>query len=212
MPSPLPRRDRGGYVRSSLTRRRPSPSSRWVGSRIRSFEACTAFTCVTACQLAESPSDPFPSKAPTISLPLSPLRLLPAGTTVAGWDLHPLKTHDFARRTRICGWIFAGANHLGPEFPGFLPTLDTAEFGTGISHPGFLPLWRSKRRTTRNKDEGRGCPQGAPISPLLSNLYMRRFVLGWKTPGYDRRLRAKPTWACTRRERRFRRCAGISAK
>ena len=49
----------------------------------------------------------------------------------------------------------------------------------------------SKRRTTRNKDEGRGCPQGAPISPLLSNLYMRRFVLGWKTPGYDRRLRAK---------------------
>ena len=45
-------------------------------------------------------------------------------------------------------------------------------------------------RTTRNKDEGRGCPQGAPISPLLSNLYMRRFVLGWKTLGHERRLDA----------------------
>jgi RNA-directed DNA polymerase len=45
-------------------------------------------------------------------------------------------------------------------------------------------------RTTRNKDEGRGTPQGAPISPLLSNLYMRRFILGWKTLGHERRLQA----------------------
>jgi RNA-directed DNA polymerase len=43
-------------------------------------------------------------------------------------------------------------------------------------------------RTTRNKDEGRGTPQGAPISPLLANIYMRRFVLGWKTAGHDRAL------------------------
>ena len=46
-------------------------------------------------------------------------------------------------------------------------------------------------RTTRNKDEGRGTPQGAPISPLLSNLYMRRFVLGWKTLGHEQRLQAR---------------------
>ena len=46
------------------------------------------------------------------------------------------------------------------------------------------------QRTTRNKDEGRGRPQGAPISPLLANLYMRRFVLGWKELGHERRLDA----------------------
>jgi group II intron reverse transcriptase/maturase len=33
-------------------------------------------------------------------------------------------------------------------------------------------------RTTRNKDDHRGTPQGAPISPLLANISMRRFVLG----------------------------------
>jgi RNA-directed DNA polymerase len=48
-----------------------------------------------------------------------------------------------------------------------------------------------KQRTTGNKDTGRGTPQGAPISPLLSNLYMRRFILGWKLLGHQRRLRAK---------------------
>jgi len=48
----------------------------------------------------------------------------------------------------------------------------------------------NKRRSTRNRDEGRGTPQGAPISPLLSNLYMRRFVLGWKKLGYEKRLKA----------------------
>jgi len=47
-----------------------------------------------------------------------------------------------------------------------------------------------KHRSTRNRDEGRGTPQGAPISPLLSNLYMRRFVLGWKNLGHEKRLKA----------------------
>jgi RNA-directed DNA polymerase len=48
-----------------------------------------------------------------------------------------------------------------------------------------------KQRTTRNKDEHRGTPQGAPISPLLANIYMRRFVLGWKQLGHEHRLEAK---------------------
>ena len=45
-----------------------------------------------------------------------------------------------------------------------------------------------KRRTTEAKDSRRGIPQGSPISPLLANLYMRRFVLAWKKLGLDRSL------------------------
>lgn len=47
-----------------------------------------------------------------------------------------------------------------------------------------------KQRTTRNKDQGRGTPQGAPLSPLLANIYMRRFILGWKHLGHEQRLDA----------------------
>jgi RNA-directed DNA polymerase len=45
-----------------------------------------------------------------------------------------------------------------------------------------------KTRTTEAKDSGRGIPQGSPISPLLANLYMRRFVLGWKKLGLEESL------------------------
>ena len=45
-----------------------------------------------------------------------------------------------------------------------------------------------KKRTTQAKDSRRGIPQGSPISPLLANLYMRRFVLAWQQLGLDQRL------------------------
>jgi group II intron reverse transcriptase/maturase len=45
-----------------------------------------------------------------------------------------------------------------------------------------------KRRTTEARDNGRGIPQGSPISPLLANLYMRRFVLGWEKFGLRQSL------------------------
>ncbi len=47
-----------------------------------------------------------------------------------------------------------------------------------------------KARTTCNRDEHRGTPQGAAILPLPANLDRRRFVLGWKVMGYARRLQA----------------------
>ena len=45
-----------------------------------------------------------------------------------------------------------------------------------------------KRRTTVAKDSRCGIPQGSPISPLLANLYMRRFVLAWEKRGLGQRL------------------------
>jgi len=45
-----------------------------------------------------------------------------------------------------------------------------------------------KTRSTEAKDHRRGIPQGSPISPLLANLYMRRFVLGWKKLGLEESL------------------------
>jgi RNA-directed DNA polymerase len=47
-----------------------------------------------------------------------------------------------------------------------------------------------KSRTTQSRDEKRGTPQGSPLSPLLANIYMRRFILGWKKLGYAERFGA----------------------
>jgi hypothetical protein len=82
MPSPLPRWDRriGSFDEGLSTasnfpqRLRPSPYKWRVGSHVKSFEACSVFTRVTACQLAAPPGGTCVSEAPTASLPLPPLR------------------------------------------------------------------------------------------------------------------------------------------
>ncbi len=48
-----------------------------------------------------------------------------------------------------------------------------------------------RRRTNRARRERKGTPQGSPLSPLASNLYMRRFILGWKVLGHARRFRSE---------------------
>ena len=48
-----------------------------------------------------------------------------------------------------------------------------------------------RRRTNRARHERKGTPQGSPISPLFSNIYMRRFILGWKVLGYARHFKAE---------------------
>ena len=48
-----------------------------------------------------------------------------------------------------------------------------------------------RRLTNRARRERKGTPQGSPISPLFSNVYMRRLLLGWKVLGYARRFEAE---------------------
>ena len=70
---------------------------------------------------------------------------------------------------RVLGWIKA-----------WLEMAVEADDGHGVS-----------RRTNRARRQRRGTPQGAPLSPLLSNIYMRRFIVGWKVLGYARRFKAE---------------------
>ena len=43
---------------------------------------------------------------------------------------------------------------------------------------------------TGSGGQGIGTPQGGVISPLLANIYMRRFLLAWENWGLPRRLEA----------------------
>ncbi len=45
-------------------------------------------------------------------------------------------------------------------------------------------------RTTEARDRKRGTPQGGSASPLLANLYFRRFLLAWYEHGHSARLDA----------------------
>jgi len=47
-----------------------------------------------------------------------------------------------------------------------------------------------EHRTTEAADKNRGVPQGGPLSPLMANLYCRRFLPAWKQFGHERRSEA----------------------
>lgn len=48
-----------------------------------------------------------------------------------------------------------------------------------------------EQRSTVAKDHHRGTPQGGIISPLLANLYFRRFLLAWYGNGWARTLKSE---------------------
>ena len=84
-------------------RLRPSPPSCRVGVHIGRFEACSTFTRVTACLLAAWPK-PRVSLEGSDGFVTSTAAPIATGWSdpVARWELHPLKTNTFSRRTTRC--------------------------------------------------------------------------------------------------------------
>lgn len=65
-----------------------------------------------------------------------------------------------------------------------------AVFRAWLNAPVVERTPKGVRQTTEAKDRKRGTPQGGIVSPMLGNLYFRRFLLAWHGQGHDRRLGA----------------------
>ena len=92
-----------GAIARALQRQRPSPKFSGVGFRFALFEACSAFTHVTACMLAESPE---------VILSIEGFNGFIASTAApiaTGWSdscrvgLSPTEDLRLSRRTEKCG-------------------------------------------------------------------------------------------------------------
>ena len=101
----------------------------------------------------------------------------------------------------LLGWIQPKSNYFG-EIPHAELMRSIARRVSDGRMLGWIKRWLEmavveedgkggKRRTNRARRERKGTPQGAPISPLFSNIHMRRFLLGWKLLGYARRFGAE---------------------
>jgi RNA-directed DNA polymerase len=116
--------------------------------------------------------------------------------------------HDAVKE--VHGWLKRGMREVvDADLRGYFDTIPHSELMKSLARRisdgamlGLLKKWLQmpveeddgrggKRRSNPARRHKKGTPQGAPISPLLSNLYMRRFVLGWKQLGYEGSLRAR---------------------
>lgn len=116
------------------------------------------------------------------------------------------QTEAVARGEPAEGRIHRGG---GADLSGYFDGIAHAELMKSMSRrvsdgsfPALIKMWLEtaveetdetghRRRATHHRDQERGTPHGAPISPLLANPYMRRFVPRWKTGLGTRDLEAR---------------------
>ena len=79
------------------------------------FEACSVFARAAARMARWPPTGAVSRSASDHSSPPDPLRVLPAGARVAGWDLHPRNQCTFARHTAERGRAFSPDNSWGRD-------------------------------------------------------------------------------------------------
>ena len=105
MPSPLPRRNH--WVRLSFVLPSNGSLPRISGGSASALPFSRPAQRSLALRPACSPSPirTLYTRSFTGFVTSTPFRLLPAGTTVAGWDSHPLRDGAFSRRTEISGLV-----------------------------------------------------------------------------------------------------------
>src|SRR6266481_1247281 len=101
MPSPIPGRSNGIYSLVRFHSLRPSHEPGRVGSCIVGFGACSAFTHVTACTLAKSPSDSLHQRLQQSRCLHCCSDCYRVERTSSRAGLPPLWTTAFSRRTRL---------------------------------------------------------------------------------------------------------------